>query len=126
MRQMPTEGRRFKVVDRMWRKIINEARDSPSVMVVTANTSLCGKFKEANTMLDVIQKGLADYLEIKRLVFPRFYFLSNDELLEILSQTKDPTAVQPHLGKCFVSNGFITQSTVEFSELVIWVPFPDA
>jgi dynein heavy chain len=54
-----------------------------------------------NKELDQIQKSLEDYLQTKRKAFPRFYFLSNDELLKILSQTRNPRAVQDYLSKCF-------------------------
>lgn len=46
-----------------------------------------------NTILEAIQRSLDMYLETKRQCFPRFYFLSNDDLLEILGQSKNPEAV---------------------------------
>jgi dynein heavy chain, axonemal len=102
MRQLPQEGRRFQSVDQLWKKTLGETSVDPNFMSqASPDKRLEEKFKKANEKLDEITKGLNDYLETKRLYFPRFFFLSNDELLEILSQTKEPRAVQPHLGKCF-------------------------
>jgi len=105
MRQMPTEGRRFNSVDGVWRKVVGRIHEFSSVMGVSGDDSLVERFQQANERLDQIQKGLNDYLEVKRMSFARFFFLSNDELLEIVSQTKDPQAVQPFLGKCFEGVG---------------------
>ena len=58
-------------------------------------------FIRANKQLDIIQKSLSEYLNSKRLVFPRYFFVSEDQLMEILAQTKDPIFVQKHLGKTF-------------------------
>jgi dynein heavy chain, axonemal len=65
------------------------------------NASYLATFQKANESLEQIQKELEDYLSMKRMAFPRFYFLSNDELLEILAQSKNVHAVQPHMSKCF-------------------------
>lgn len=70
-------------------------------MYICPDKRLLELLKDNNKLLDLVYKGLSDYLELKRSIFPRLYFLSDDELLEILSQGRNPLAVQPHLRKCF-------------------------
>lgn len=54
-----------------------------------------------NDKFDILQRALEKYLETKRHIFPRFYFVSNDDMLEILGNSKKPEAVQQHLKKLF-------------------------
>ena len=63
--------------------------------------------------MDKVQKKLEKYLEHKRVAFPRFYFISNDELLLILSKQTDLKAIEKQAKKCFENmNQFFLDDTL--------------
>ncbi|XP_077994098.1 dynein axonemal heavy chain 6-like [Glandiceps talaboti] len=100
-RQLPAESKMFATVDKSWKEVMRKVNRLPNSLRAATQPGLLETFQNNNLLLDQIQKCLEAYLESKRVIFSRFYFLSNDELLEILSQTRNPQAVQPHLRKCF-------------------------
>ena len=100
-RQLPAESKKFFDVDKGFRMIMESTNEVPKAAVAGTVQGRKNKLAKYNITLDKIQKSLEAYLETKRQAFPRFYFLSNDELLEILAQVRDPHAVQPHLQKIF-------------------------
>lgn len=62
-----------------------------------------GRYDEIQKLsegLDKCQKSLNEYLESKRRIFPRFYFISTEELLSILGSDKKD-CVQEHMIKMF-------------------------
>ncbi|KAK9744283.1 Dynein heavy chain, N-terminal region 2 [Popillia japonica] len=99
--QMPNEGVLFREVDATYRRYMAVVAKDPRVIETAGTMGLLEAMENCCELLEKINDGVTSYLEKKRLFFPRFFFLSNDEMLEILSETKDPLRVQPHLRKCF-------------------------
>lgn len=71
--------------------------------------------------LELCQKSLSAYLETKRAEFPRFYFVSDPTLLEILSLGSDPPSVVPH----FQSGLFDSLTNVTFDKVRCSATLPD-
>lgn len=100
-RQLPAESAQFERIDKMFRMRQAQVDADKNAIRCAAIPNLVEDLREGNETIEKVQKGLKDYLETKRLYFPRFFFLNDADLLQILAETKDPTAVQPHLGKAF-------------------------
>lgn len=100
-RSLPTEKHQFVIVDNSWHTIMEATRMTPQVLARCQDEGLLRTLSDANNTLEVVLRKLQQFLETKRMAFPRFYFISNEELLQILSDSKDPYLVQPYLCKCF-------------------------
>ena len=89
------------MTDRMWQDLMNSLNTNRNVKQCCLQEGLFEKLKDANNNLENVEKGLNDYMEKKRAIFPRFYFISNAQFLEILSQTKDIKKVKDNVNKIF-------------------------
>ncbi|XP_037661714.1 dynein heavy chain 14, axonemal [Choloepus didactylus] len=100
-RQLPAEAKLFSQVISMWKEIMSKIQNKLDALRIITSAGILEILQNCSIYLEQIKKSLEDYLEIKRTIFPRFYFLSNAELLDLLADSKNPESVQPHLVKCF-------------------------
>jgi dynein heavy chain len=104
-RQLPSESNLFKKIDLFYKQFLLNVNKVKNMLRIARGENILDKIIESNGDLELIQKELNHYLEVKRSKFARFYFLSNDELLSILSETKEVTKIQNHLRKVFENLG---------------------
>ena len=74
---------------------------NPNILTCcVSNDSRLMELKNLSDELEKRQKSLSDYLDTKKNIFARFYFLSDEDLLTILGNS-EPSTVQPHMLKLF-------------------------
>ncbi|XP_026670097.1 dynein heavy chain 10, axonemal [Ceratina calcarata] len=98
--QLPDEAKKFDEIDKSFRKIMVDTSKRLNVLECCTIKGRQEEFESMVVGLDRCQKSLSDYLNSKRAIFPRFTFLSDDELLSILGSGL-PVAIQEHVGKMF-------------------------
>lgn len=102
-KQLPVDSERFDKIDTEFKVLMEEMSKKSNVVESTNRAGLCERLESLQKELVLCEKALAEYLETKRLAFPRFYFVSSADLLDILSNGTQPEFVVKHLTKLFDS-----------------------
>jgi Ran GTPase-activating protein (RanGAP) involved in mRNA processing and transport len=115
----PMECNRFMLADKAWRKLMIDAQRMPLRELCT--THLEGML-ETKKVIDLASKGLTDYLNSKRMACPRLFFVSDEDLLTMLSKSKTPRLID--LSKIFesVQSLIFTDDGMVATAMAGWVP----
>ncbi|KAF3695797.1 Dynein heavy chain 10, axonemal Axonemal beta dynein heavy chain 10 Ciliary dynein heavy chain 10 [Channa argus] len=98
--QLPEEAKKFDNIDKRFKEIMSDAVKRPDIKRCCLIPNRLTDLQALSDGLERCQKSLNDYLEAKRNAFPRFFFISDDELLSILGSS-DPACVQEHMIKMY-------------------------
>jgi dynein heavy chain 1 len=98
---LKTESAHFKSINSRFFEVMKHVSKSPLVLDVLAIDGVQSRLEELAALLSKIQKALGEYLEKERTAFPRFYFVGDEDLLEIIGNSNDTHRVAKHLRKMF-------------------------
>ena len=101
--QLPKESEIFDEANHQFQELMKSISSTANVIGATKADGLAERLEMIQGKLSSCEKALTDYLETKKLLFPRFYFLSSSDLLDILSNGNEPKLVAKHLIKLFDS-----------------------
>jgi dynein heavy chain, axonemal len=124
--QLPDDTKRFEGLDSEFKELMKDAVNEPNVINVCSADGRQELLSNTMSKLDQCQKSLNEYLDQKKKIFPRFYFVSNVALLDMLANGTNPPKIMKYLGDCydalndltFVTDEAGNQSTKIVNEMV--------
>ncbi|EFA11266.2 Dynein heavy chain, cytoplasmic-like Protein [Tribolium castaneum] len=99
--QMSAETEVFKQITNTYTNYIQMIQTQPNVYTTVNSTNMLQDLVHCNEQFEFINQGVSLYFGKIRRYFPRFYFVSNDEMFRILSLTKDPTKIHRFIKSLF-------------------------
>ncbi|ORY33069.1 putative motor [Naematelia encephala] len=98
---LPVESSRFQNINSEFLTVMKKVNKSPFVLDILNLPGIQKNLERLADLLTKIQKALGEYLEKERSSFPRFYFVGDEDLLEIIGNSKDIRRIMKHLKKMF-------------------------
>lgn len=98
---LPLESSRFQNINSEFFAVMKKVYKSPFILDVLAINGVQKSLERLAELLNKIQKALGEYLERERVSFPRFYFVGDEDLLEIIGNANDTFRVAKHFKKMF-------------------------
>ena len=99
--QLPDDTKRFEKIDSDFKDLTKEAALEPNVVTVCSGSGMSEALSGMRERLEVCQKSLNEYLDVKKKIFPRFYFVSSVALLDMLANGTCPAKITKYLGDCY-------------------------
>ena len=98
-KELPEDAKVFEGIHANIRVILKDAEKEHNVVKMCCTPGLFDKLESNQEKLTQCEKSLSDYLDAKKRVFPRFYFTSTTDLLDMLSNGNQPFKIMPHMPK---------------------------
>jgi dynein heavy chain 1 len=98
---LPVESSRFQNINSDFFVILRKVYKSPLVLDILNIQGIQSSIERLLDLLTRVQKALGEYFEKERQKFGRLYFIGDEDLLEIIGNSKDVARIEKHLKKLF-------------------------
>ena len=100
-KELPEQSDKFVGIDKEVKDILKDGANKRKCLDFCIQDNIFKRLEEVQNELKICEKALNDFLDGKRRAFPRFYFGSTTDLLDILSNGNNPPRIMRHMPKIF-------------------------